>query len=160
MTAIAAALADGPLTWQAGEHGRFVLRRDDEVFGWIDGTTVVLGERHLELRDVRGEQRTLYDTGRAARVATLRLVGHHTGRVGAVTLPRHRVRVSKVSVNPFKWELTDDLGGPQLLVGTKLFGRMRISRGADFDPDMAAGIAAVVMVLTAMPNLETAAVAA
>lgn len=153
MTPIAAALQEGDLTWRSGDLGRFELRRGDEVFASIRDDEVVIEERRMQLRDIRG-QKTLFDLSRGARVATLRLVGHHTGRVGAVTLAHHRVRVSKVAVNPFRWEVTDDLGGPQLLVGTKLFGRLRIGAGSDFDPEMDAGLTAVAMALTAVPEVD------
>jgi hypothetical protein len=156
---IAELLERETLTWEPGEHGRLEIVHDDERLAWIDGSTVVLEERRLELRDVRG-QTTLYDVGRAARVATLRLVGQGTGRVGAVTLPRHRIRVSKVAVNPFRWEVTDGLGGPQLLEALKVFGRMRIRKGAGFDPAMDVGLAAVALVLTAMPEVGAAPAAA
>lgn len=156
MASIADLLADDTVAWHEVED-RLELRHDGDVLARIDGHTVVMGDRRLELRDVRG-QTTLHDIGRGARVATFRLVNHGTGRVGAITLPHTRIRVSKVAVNPFRYEVTEGLGGPQLLVATKVFGRTSIKAGRAFDPTMDAGVAALALALTLHPQFDRAAV--
>ncbi|HKJ57119.1 MAG TPA: hypothetical protein VJ978_14150 [Nitriliruptoraceae bacterium] len=158
MSTIATALERDTIVWQPGEGGRFELVHDDDALAWVDGDEVVLEGRRMVLEPTRG-QLTLVDSGRGAKVAAMRLVGQGTGRVGAVTLARHRVRISKESVNPFQWHVTDDLGGLELLTGLMLFGRIRVKAGADFDPGMDAGLAAVALALTAMPELSAAVMA-
>jgi hypothetical protein len=149
---IATALERATITWKPGEGGRLELHHDDEVLAWIDGDEVTLEGRRMLLREIRG-QVILEDTARGAKVAAMRLVGQGTGRVGAVTLARHRLRVSKASVNPFQWRATDSIGGPVLLEALKFRGHLRIRKGDGFDPDMGAGIAVVALALTALPEL-------
>lgn len=158
MSRIATALQQGPAIWKQGEGGRLDLVGNGDILGYIDGGDVVLDDRRMVLQPTRG-QWTLVDMTRGAKVAAVRMLGQGTGRVGAVTLARHRVRVSKVSVNPFKWHATDDLGGPELLTARNFAGRFRITAGAEFDASMDAGVVALAMVLTAMPELGTAAAA-
>lgn len=159
MSRISAALAQDTVTFRTGEGDRLELVHDDDVLAWIDGDQVVLEDRRMVLQQTRGHL-TLVDTARGAKVADFRLVGQGTGRVGAVTLARHRVRVSKASVNPFQWRVTDDLGGPELLRGLKLGSQLRIKAGTDFDPDMDAGVAVVALALTVLPELGAAVPAA
>lgn len=155
MSRVAAALDRDTVAWKPGEGGRTELRHGDEVLAWIDGDDVTLGGRRMLLQQIRG-QLTLVDSARGAKVAAMRLVGQGTGRVGALTLARHRVRISKASVNPFQWRATDSVGGPVLLEALKFRGQVRIRKGPGFDPDMDAGVLAIAVVLTALPELGLA----
>ncbi len=159
MSRIAAALERDTVTFKPGAGDRLELVHDDDVLAWISGDEVVIEDRRMVLTHTRG-QLTLVDTARGAKVAAFRLVGQGTGRVGAVTLANHRVRVSKASVNPFQWHVTDDLGGPELLKALKFGSQLRIKAGAEFDPTMGAGLAVVALALTAMPELAAAVPAA
>lgn len=156
MSTIAAALEHDAVVWKQGEGSRLDLVADGDILGHIDGDEVVLEGRRMVLQQTRG-QWTLVDTTRGAKVAALRMVGQGTGRVGAVTLARHRVRVSKMSVNPFQWHATDGAGGPQLLTARKFRGQLKIKAGEQFDVSMDAGVTSLAMALTAMPELGAAA---
>lgn len=157
MSRIDDALRDGGLTWKAGSDDEWELHGDRDVLGRIRGEVVTLDDRRLELRHGRGYT-TLVDSGLGSRLGSLRILGHGAGQV---TLASTRARVTKRGVGPFKWEVTDDLSGPQLLDLTTFAGRLRIKPGSALDDfDVPVGVLVVFAALVVLEPLRARAVAA
>lgn len=157
MSRIDDALGDGGLTWKAGSDDEWELHGDRDVLGRIRGEVVTLDGQRLELRHGRGYT-TLVDAGLGSRLGSLRIIGHGAGQV---TLASTRARITKRGVGPFRWEVTDDLSGPQLLDMLTIAGRLRIKPGAALaDHDVPVGVLAVFAALVIVPELRARAVAA
>lgn len=150
------ALRDGALTWKAGSDEEWELHGDGDVLGRLQDELVTLDGRRLELRHGRGYT-TLVDAGLGSRLGSLRIMAHGAGHV---TLASTRARITKRGVGPFKWEVTDDLSGPQLLDLTTFAGRLRIKPGSALaEHDVPVGVLVVFCALVVLEPLRSRAVA-
>lgn len=152
MTRIDDALRDSGLTWRPAADGDWALHDGSEVVGRLRGEIVTLDGHRYELRHGRGYT-TLVDSGLGSRLGSLRIAAHGAG---LVALASTRARISKRGVGPFRWVVTDDLGGPRLLDLLHLGPRLRIKAGSALDDhDVDTAVLAVFAALVVLPPLRT-----
>jgi hypothetical protein len=152
------ALEDGGLRWRRDRDGSWELLADGEVQGRIRAGRIEVDGRVFRLEDRKGEFNVV-DTGRGALVARFRV-----NRSGAAvfTLSDRRLRlIRQRGLVPGRWQVTEDIGGPQVLRVLKLGNQVRFRTGGAWEDRGAmidVGLVATLVALALLP-VETAAAA-
>lgn len=159
MTTVAEALTDGSLRWRRVDDGEWELVDGDETLGRLRGDQVELGDRVLRLSQDRAHIRVT-DVARESGIATLRVSSYG---VGVIFAANGRLRITRERHIPPTWQITLDIGGPQLLRVAKIGKSLRFRQGADFDEarqgvdlGIVAVLVAVMLVRPALAPAEAA----
>ncbi len=121
---------------ERGRTGHWDLTVGGESMGRIGDDLVQVDDRRLRLVSLRGHD-ALMDTVTGATVATLQYRAH--GSV-AIAVGGRRFRLVREGVLPWFWNVTEDLGGPQILRMLRVGSLVRVRPGADADTVPAADL--------------------
>lgn len=158
MSTVTEALENGSLRWRRDRDGDWELLADGEVAGRIRDGRVEVDGRVFRLEDRKG-QFNVVDVGRGALAARFRV---NRSGAAAFALSDRRLRlVRQRGLVPGRWQVTADIGGPQVLRVLKLGKQVRFRTGGAWD-DLGAkldvGLVATLVALALLP-VETAAAA-
>lgn len=129
---IADAVRGQTLQWHRIEGRRpgWELRPGDEVLALVTDDVVEIGDRPYRRVAQKGRVMALVEQRRGGVVATVRDM---TSGPAVISAGSGRYRLSRQGVLPIGWEVTEDLGGPQILEILKFGSLVRVRAGSDVD---------------------------
>lgn len=129
---IADAVREQTLQWHRIEGRRpgWELRPGDEVLALVTDDVVEIGDQPYRREAQKERIMALVEQRRGGVVATVRDLSSGPAVISAGS---GRYRLSRQGVLPFAWEVTEDLGGPQILEILKLGSLVRVRAGSDVD---------------------------
>lgn len=126
------ALATTTLRWRPvrGVRPGHELLAGDESLGTVTAGQVELADGRLLRTQEQKDSHVLVDVGTGSRVASIRAM---TNTRAMISAGAGRYRVTKQGVLPFALEVTEDLGGPQVLEILHLGPVLRVRAGDAMD---------------------------